>query len=180
MITGDHRATAAAIARELGLHGEAHEGRELDGLSLDEIAALVERSAVFARVAPEHKMRIVEALQARGHVVAMTGDGVNDAPALKAADIGVAMGITGTEVTRKRLRWCSPMTISPPSCARWKKDGRSTTTSSSSSVFSSRPISAPSSLSSARPCSARHAVHGDPDPLGEHHHGRSAGDDAGR
>lgn len=101
MITGDHRVTAAAIARELGLVGEAHEGRELDGLSQDEIAALVVKSAVFARVAPEHKMRIVEALQAKGHVVAMTGDGVNDAPALKKADIGVAMGITGTEVTKE-------------------------------------------------------------------------------
>jgi Ca2+-transporting ATPase len=101
MITGDHRVTAAAIARELGLSGEAHEGRELDGLTQAEIAALVEKSAVFARVAPEHKMRIVEALQAQGHVVAMTGDGVNDAPALKTADIGVAMGITGTEVTKE-------------------------------------------------------------------------------
>lgn len=101
MITGDHRVTAAAIARELGLKGEAHEGRELDGLSQGEIAALVEKSAVFARVAPEHKMRIVEALQGKGHVVAMTGDGVNDAPALKTADIGVAMGITGTEVTKE-------------------------------------------------------------------------------
>jgi len=101
MITGDHRVTAAAIARELGLQGEAHEGRELDGLTQAEIAALVEKSAVFARVAPEHKMRIVEALQAQGHVVAMTGDGVNDAPALKTADIGVAMGITGTEVTKE-------------------------------------------------------------------------------
>lgn len=101
MITGDHRATAAAIARELGLEGEAHEGRELDGLNQPALAALVERSAVFARVAPEHKLRIVEALQARGHVVAMTGDGVNDAPALKAANIGVAMGITGAEVTRE-------------------------------------------------------------------------------
>ena len=101
MITGDHRVTAAAIARELGLAGEAHEGIELDGLSQAEIAAMVERSAVFARVAPEHKMRIVEALQAKGHVVAMTGDGVNDAPALKTADIGVAMGITGTEVTKE-------------------------------------------------------------------------------
>jgi Ca2+-transporting ATPase len=101
MITGDHRVTAAAIARELGLRGEAHEGRELDGLSQDEIAVMVEKSAVFARVAPEHKMRIVEALQAKGHVVAMTGDGVNDAPALKTADIGVAMGITGTEVTKE-------------------------------------------------------------------------------
>jgi len=101
MITGDHPVTAAAIARELGLAGEAHEGRELDGLDQAALAALVERSAVFARVAPEHKLRIVAALQARGHVVAMTGDGVNDAPALKAADIGVAMGITGTEVTKE-------------------------------------------------------------------------------
>ncbi len=101
MITGDHRTTAAAIARDLGLEGEVHEGRELDGLTTAEVAAMVARSAVFARVAPEHKMRIVEALQAQGHVVAMTGDGVNDAPALKAADIGVAMGITGTEVSKE-------------------------------------------------------------------------------
>ncbi|HRP98012.1 MAG TPA: HAD-IC family P-type ATPase, partial [Rhodocyclaceae bacterium] len=101
MITGDHPVTAAAIARELGLAGEVHEGRELDGLDLDATADLVERSAVFARVAPEHKLRIVEALKRRGHVVAMTGDGVNDAPALKNADIGVAMGVTGTEVTKE-------------------------------------------------------------------------------
>jgi Ca2+-transporting ATPase len=101
MITGDHRVTAAAIARELGLHGEVREGRDLDGLPRDELVALVEQCAVFARVAPEHKMRIVEALQSQGHVVAMTGDGVNDAPALKTADIGVAMGITGTEVTKE-------------------------------------------------------------------------------
>ena len=101
MITGDHRVTAAAIARELGLTGEAHEGRDLDGLRPPELAALVEKSAVFARVAPEHKLRIVEALKASGHVVAMTGDGVNDAPALKRADIGVAMGITGTEVSKE-------------------------------------------------------------------------------
>jgi len=101
MITGDHAATAAAIARDLGLRGEAHEGRELDGLDGPALEALVARSAVFARVAPEHKMRIVESLKAQGHVVAMTGDGVNDAPALKTADIGVAMGITGTEVTKE-------------------------------------------------------------------------------
>lgn len=101
MITGDHRTTAAAIARELGLAGEVHEGRELDGLTQAEMAGLVSRSTVFARVAPEHKMRIVEVLQVQGHVVAMTGDGVNDAPALKAANIGVAMGITGTEVAKE-------------------------------------------------------------------------------
>jgi len=101
MITGDHRATAASIARDLGLGGEVHEGCELDDLDAGQLRELVERTAVFARVAPEHKMRIVEALQACGHVVAMTGDGVNDAPALKAADIGIAMGITGTEVSKE-------------------------------------------------------------------------------
>ncbi|MBL8471709.1 MAG: HAD-IC family P-type ATPase [Rhodocyclaceae bacterium] len=101
MLTGDHRATAAAIATELGLAGEVHEGRELDALDAAALGELVERSAVFARVAPEHKMRIVRALQARGHVVAMTGDGVNDAPALKTADIGVAMGAGGTEVAKE-------------------------------------------------------------------------------
>jgi Ca2+-transporting ATPase len=101
MITGDHGLTAAAIARELGLEGEVIEGRELDVLERPALIALVERTAVFARVAPEHKMRIIEALQARGHVVAMTGDGVNDAPALKTADIGIAMGITGTEVSKE-------------------------------------------------------------------------------
>ncbi|MDD3354218.1 HAD-IC family P-type ATPase [Zoogloea sp.] len=101
MITGDHRATAAAIAAELGLTGKVHEGRELDGLAGPALARMVTEAAVFARVTPEHKTRIVEALQAGGHVVAMTGDGVNDAPALKTADIGVAMGITGTAVTRE-------------------------------------------------------------------------------
>ena len=101
MITGDHRITAAAIARELGLHGEVMEGHELDALSVEALAARIDAVAVFARVAPEHKVRIVRALKADGHVTAMTGDGVNDAPALKHADIGVAMGITGTEVTKE-------------------------------------------------------------------------------
>jgi Ca2+-transporting ATPase len=101
MITGDHRATAAAIAHDLGLVGEVHEGREIEGLDGAALSEMVERTAVFARVSPEHKLTIVAALQARGHVVAMTGDGVNDAPALKTADIGVAMGITGTEVTKE-------------------------------------------------------------------------------
>jgi Ca2+-transporting ATPase len=104
MITGDHRATAAAIARDLGLDGEVMDGRELDALASeppDTVSARILRTAVFARVAPEHKVRIVQALKAAGQVVAMTGDGVNDAPALKTADIGIAMGITGTAVTKE-------------------------------------------------------------------------------
>jgi Ca2+-transporting ATPase len=101
MITGDHKATAAAVARELGLPGEVLVGAELDALDEVALAARINRIAVFARVSPTHKVRIVRALKAAGQVVAMTGDGVNDAPALKAADIGVAMGLSGTAVTRE-------------------------------------------------------------------------------
>ncbi len=101
MITGDHKLTAAAIARDLGLTGEVLEGWELDTIAPEALSERIENGAVFARVAPEHKVKIVQVLKARGHVVAMTGDGVNDAPALKNADIGVAMGITGTDVTRE-------------------------------------------------------------------------------
>ena len=101
MITGDHALTAAAIARELGLEGAVLTGAELDRIDVAELSRHIEATAVFARVAPEHKVKIVQALKARGHVVAMTGDGVNDAPALKNADIGVAMGITGTEVAKE-------------------------------------------------------------------------------
>ncbi len=101
MITGDHAVTAAAIARELGLEGRAVTGAELDPVSDEDLSARMPELGVFARVAPEHKIRLVRVLQRRGDVVAMTGDGVNDAPALRKADIGVAMGITGTDVTKE-------------------------------------------------------------------------------
>ncbi|MGB4651772.1 HAD-IC family P-type ATPase [Methanothrix sp.] len=102
MITGDHRLTARAIGKELGIgNGEVIEGAELDRMSAEDLCEHIDEVSVFARVTAEHKVRIVEALKAKGHIVAMTGDGVNDAPALTAADIGVAMGRTGTEVTKE-------------------------------------------------------------------------------
>ncbi|MEI6403709.1 MAG: HAD-IC family P-type ATPase, partial [Actinomycetota bacterium] len=101
MITGDHASTAAAIGRELGLTGRSVTGAHLDTMSDEQLAAEIDDITVFARVAPEHKIRLVAALQAKGNVTAMTGDGVNDAPALKKADMGIAMGITGTEVTKE-------------------------------------------------------------------------------
>ncbi len=101
MITGDHRATARAVARELGLMGEVLTGAELDQLQGDALIKAIRHASVFARVAPEHKVLIVRTLKGEGEVVAMTGDGINDAPAIKHADIGVAMGLTGTEVTKE-------------------------------------------------------------------------------
>ena len=101
MITGDYAVTAASVAGQLGIDGSVLTGAEFGAMSDEEALAKVDSIGVIARVTPEHKVRLVEVLRKQGQIVAMTGDGVNDAPAVKKADIGIAMGITGTEVTKE-------------------------------------------------------------------------------
>ncbi len=142
MITGDHAVTAAAIGVQLGLGistcpgqptCQVMTGSDMALLSDDELTRRASETAVFARVAPDQKLRLVMALQGRGEIVAMTGDGVNDAPALKQADIGVAMGKGGTEAAKEAADMILTDDISPPSRPPWKKGAACTTTSSSSS-----------------------------------------------
>src|SRR5690625_2546154 len=104
MITGDHRKTAEAIANEIGLHANNElivEGAELNEMDVDTLASIINRVTVFTRVTPEQKLKIVKAFQQQGHIVAMTGDGINDAPAIKASNIGISMGMSGTDVTKE-------------------------------------------------------------------------------
>ena len=136
MITGDHAATAVAIARALKLDDEPKviTGQALDRLDDAELESVARDVTVFARTSPSHKLRLVTALQADGAVIAMTGDGVNDAPALKRADIGVAMGSRALRLRRRPPSLCSPTTISPPSSLPCAKGAPSTTTSARSSL----------------------------------------------
>ena len=101
MITGDYALTAEAIAHQLGIEGDAVSGEELEKMDSETLKKRVKEISIFSRVNPEHKIRVVRALRESGEIVAMTGDGINDAPALKEADIGIAMGITGTDVTKE-------------------------------------------------------------------------------
>ena len=142
MITGDHPKTAARIAADLGIVDAgslALTGAEIDALDEAAFAAAVRSTSVYARVAPAHKLRIVDALQADGNVVAMTGDGVNDAPALKAADIGVAMGVTGTEVTKEAAKMILADDNFATSSSPCAKGAPSWTTSASFCAICCRP-----------------------------------------
>ena len=145
MVTGDYKDTAQAIAKDIGLltpGGLVVSGAELERMTDHELAAKANHIDVCCRVSPQHKTRIVDALKAKGHVVAMTGDGVNDAPALKRANIGVAMGITGTDVAKQTADMCSPTTTSRASSPPSSRGASSTRTSASSCTSCSHATSA--------------------------------------
>ena len=162
VITGDHPLTGAAIARQVGIGGDAPTAVDASAIDHSTEAELREllaggKELVFARASPDAKLQIAEALRAQGHTIAMTGDGVNDAPALRRADIGVAMGARGPTSRARPRRWCSPTTTSPRSWWRSKPADRSTTTSASSSSTSLR-TPRPRSLRSSSSRSAGGAV----------------------
>jgi Ca2+-transporting ATPase len=134
MITGDHSVTAEAIAKDLGIQGRAITGAQFAELGEEEAFRQIDEIGVIARVTPEQKVRLVDILKSKGHVVRMTGDGVNDAPALKQADIGIAMGITGTEVSKEAAAMILTDDNSRRSSRRSSSGAGSTTTSSSTSA----------------------------------------------
>ena len=131
MITGDQQMTAAAIGAELNItsaSGASLDGKELASLSDEELMEASGEVAIYSRVTPDQKMRIVSSLQEQGEIVAMTGDGVNDAPALSGANIGIAMGSLARTLPRMPLTWCCRTITLPTLSTPWKKDGRSTKT----------------------------------------------------
>lgn len=181
MITGDHADTAAAIARELDIAGDVVTGAELDRMTEGQLAERVDDIGVFARVAPEHKVVIVRALTDRGHIVAMTGDGVNDAAALKAAHIGVAMGVTGTDVAKE----AADMVLTDDdfsTIVRAVREGRAIYANIVKFVRFQLATNIGRDPHPAQRLPRRTALpaHRGPTAVDQHHHGRSARDGPGR
>ena len=139
MITGDNGLTAQAIAGTLGIGQQVADHREMGQINGKALTEFMKEVDIVARATPQVKQQVLQALQDAGHVVAMTGDGVNDATALKQSDVGVAMGLRGTDIAKNRPRWCCWTIISRPWWRRLRKGGVSSTTSASSPITCSAP-----------------------------------------